>query len=213
MWRCRARLPNVLGFFLKFLTTARMLVAGSLLVMGQSSGKLTRVLLPLTSWRRAELLIQSYAKKWITPCCDLAPPALCRLHVVSSDFRPTSVTESGQTPIRGLLPSRAIGGDSMTSDDPAPGSLTVFQSSRALRPQDAPKAPHLGSLLVSSARSYVDSCKQHMPPFLRWRTWKPSWERLAQVSSTVDDTMLVSFASWLKLVPCSFLPSASLKML
>ena len=38
VWRCRARLPNVLGSFLKCLMTARMLVAGSLLVMGHSSG-------------------------------------------------------------------------------------------------------------------------------------------------------------------------------
>ena len=37
VWRCRARLPDVLGSFLKFLMT-RMLVAGSLLVSGRSSG-------------------------------------------------------------------------------------------------------------------------------------------------------------------------------
>ena len=37
--RCRAGLPNVLGSFLKCLMIARMLVAGSLLVIGPSLGK------------------------------------------------------------------------------------------------------------------------------------------------------------------------------
>ena len=50
----------------------------------------------------------------------------------------------------------------MTSDDPAPGSLTVFQSSRVARPQDASKAIYFVSLLSSSARSYLDTCKQRM---------------------------------------------------
>ena len=40
VWRCRARLPNVLvGTYLKCLMTARMLVGGSLLVKGPSSEK------------------------------------------------------------------------------------------------------------------------------------------------------------------------------
>ena len=38
VWRCRARLPIVLGSFLKCFMTTRMLVAGSVLVMGRSSG-------------------------------------------------------------------------------------------------------------------------------------------------------------------------------
>ena len=50
----------------------------------------------------------------------------------------------------------------MTSDDPAPGSLSVFQSSRVTRPQDASKALHIGSLLSSSSRSFLDTCKQRM---------------------------------------------------
>ena len=50
----------------------------------------------------------------------------------------------------------------MISDDPAPGSLTVFQSSRVARPQDASKALHLVSLLSASARSDLDAHKQRM---------------------------------------------------
>ena len=61
-----------------------------------------------------------------------------------------------------LLASRAIGGYSVPSDDPAPGSLSVFQSSRVARPQDASGALDLVSLLSSSARSYLDAQKQRM---------------------------------------------------
>ena len=39
VWRCHARLPNVLASLPKFLMTSRWLVACSLLVTGQSSGK------------------------------------------------------------------------------------------------------------------------------------------------------------------------------
>ena len=48
----------------------------------------------------------------------------------------------------------------MTSDDPASGSRTVFQSSRLARPQDASKASDLLSLMSSSARLYLDTHKQ-----------------------------------------------------
>ena len=95
-------------------------------------------------------------------CTDLASPALHRLHSVISDFRPPSVTESGEAALRRLLASRASGGHSTTSDDPAPGSLTVFQSSRVARPQDGSKAPNLVRLLSSSARSFLDTSKQRM---------------------------------------------------
>ena len=74
-----------------------------------------------------------------------------------SDFRPPSVTESGEAALRGLLASGAIGGCSLTSDDPAPGSLTVFQSSQVARPQDASKALNIVSLLSSKVRSYLDA--------------------------------------------------------
>ena len=80
--------------------------------------------------------------KWCTPCClsaGLASPAHRRLHSVISDFRPSSVAESGEAALRRLPPSRDIGSHSLTSDDPAPGSLTVFQSTRGARPQDASK--------------------------------------------------------------------------
>ena len=72
---------------------------------------------------------------------DLASPTLRLLHIVISDFRPPSVAESGEAAFRRLFTSRAIGGYSLASDDPALGSPTVFQSSRVARPQDAPKAP------------------------------------------------------------------------
>ena len=54
-----------------------------------------------------------------------------------SDFRPPIVTEDSS---------------------PAPGSLTVFQSSRGARPQDASEARNR----VSSARCYFDMDKQVM---------------------------------------------------
>ena len=54
------------------------------------------------------------------------------------------------------------GGYSLTSDDPAPGSPTVFQSSRVARPQDALKAQYLVSLLSGSTRPYLDTYQQRM---------------------------------------------------
>ena len=61
------------------------------------------------------------------------------------------MTESGEAALRRLLASRAIGGYSLTSDDPASESLTVVQPSRVARPQDASEALDLESLLSSSA--------------------------------------------------------------
>ena len=49
----------------------------------------------------------------------------------------------------------------MTSDDPAPGSLTVFQS-RVDRPQDASKALDLLLSLGSAARSFLDTYRRRM---------------------------------------------------
>ena len=88
---------------------------------------------------------------------DLAPPALRRLHYVISDFGSPSATESGEAALRRLFASRAIEGCSLTSGDPAQGSLTMFQSSRDAPPQDSSKVPHFVSLLSSSARSYLDT--------------------------------------------------------
>ena len=100
----------------------------------------------------------------------------------------------------------------MTSDDLLPGSLTAFQSSRVAR---ASKAPHFGSLLSSSVRDYLDAYKQRMLRLVLSELAHmearlgPAGRYVDPVfhSSTVDDTMLVSFTSWSKLVP-----SRSLKM-
>ena len=107
-------------------------------------------------------------EKYGTPhlSADLASPALYCLHSVISDFRPPSVTESGQDALRRLLESRAIGGYSLASDDLAPGSLTLFQSTRVAQPQDASKAPlpwvtadELSSFSLGCAQAaYASSC-------------------------------------------------------
>ena len=87
---------------------------------------------------------------------DLASLALRRLHFVISDFRPASFTESGEAALRRVLASRAIGGDSLTSDDPAPGSPTVFQIIASCS-TTCLQCSYLGSLLSSSARSHLDA--------------------------------------------------------
>ena len=66
----------------------------------------------------------------------------------------------------------------MTSDDPAPRSPTVFQSSRVARPQDASKGPYLGSLLSSSARSCLAKYKQRLLRPVSERL--PTWETLLE---------------------------------
>ena len=123
------------------------------------------------------MVVLSQVKKWSAP--DLASPALYRLHSVISDFRPPSVGESSEAALRRLLASRAIGGCSLTSDDPAPGSLTLFQSSRVARPLDASKAPYLVSLLSGSARSYLDARVSSVcfVLFLRLLIWTPGGDR------------------------------------
>ena len=99
----------------------------------------------------------------------LLSSALHRLHSVISDFRPPCVLESGEAALRRLLASRAIGGYSLTSDDSAPGSLTVFQSSRVAPPQDASEALYFVSLLSSSARLFLVSfCSVNFVLFLRF---------------------------------------------
>ena len=58
----------------------------------------------------------------------LASLALRRLPFVISDFRPPSVTESNKPLFRKIPANRAFGVYLLTSDDPAPGSQTVFSS-------------------------------------------------------------------------------------
>ena len=93
---------------------------------------------------------------------DLASPAICRLHFVTSEFRPPSVTESGEAALGRLLAKRAIGGYSVTSEDRTLGFGTVFQSSRVARPQDASRASYFVSLLSNSARYYLDANTQRL---------------------------------------------------
>ena len=78
----------------------------------------------------------------------LSSPVLHCLHSVISDFRPLSGAECGEA---------ALGVYSLTSNDPAPGSLTVSHLSRVARPQDASKAP----TRLGPAGWYVDPVFQH----------------------------------------------------
>ena len=84
-------------------------------------------------------------------CMNLVWTALHLFHFEISDLTPPSGSESGEAALRRLLACRATGGYAMSSDDPSPGSPTVFQSSRLARPQDASKALDLVSLLSISA--------------------------------------------------------------
>ena len=154
VWRCRARLPNVLVSFLKYLTTARPFVVGS---PGEWA-----IIREVNETVFALRLLETGGTGCSLSCEKggvLHPgiTALHHLHLVISDLRPSSVSVSGEAALRRRLVSRAVGGYSLTSDDPAPRSLTVFQSSRVARLQDASKAIHLESLLGSSARSYLDA--------------------------------------------------------
>ena len=81
-----------------------------------------------------------------------------------------SVPWSGEAALRRLLASRAIGGYSLTSGDLAPGSLTVFQSSRVARPQDASKAPHVEPL-PTSARPMSMRTLDLTPGNTVWTEW------------------------------------------
>ena len=103
-------------------------------------------------------------EKWCAPSCpqDWHHLYFTVPHSVISDFRPASVTESGEAALRRLFARQATGGYSFASYDPAPGSLTVFQSSRVARPQDASKDLCFVSVLRSSARSSLDTGKQRM---------------------------------------------------
>ena len=86
---------------------------------------------------------------------DLVSPALHRFRSVISGFRPASGTESSEAALRRLLASCTIGCFALTSDDPAPGSVT--ESSRIARPPYAPKALGFVSLMSSSSRFYLET--------------------------------------------------------
>ena len=83
-----------------------------------------------------------------------------------SDFRPPSVTDSDEAAVRRLFASRAIGGYSLTSDDPTPGVANRVPIIASGSTTGCLKAPFLVSLLSSSARSlsgrvhaaYASSC-------------------------------------------------------
>ena len=106
------------------------------------------------------LFILSHAKRWGNPYC---PQTRHHQHfTLSSQLTLTSGHQVLLSPPRQLLASRAIGGCSSVSDDHAPRSLAVFQSWRVAGPQDASKARNFVSSLSSSARSYLDTCKQRV---------------------------------------------------
>ena len=135
--------PEVLGAFLKFSTTALALVASSLLVSGQHEGAERDCSGFFIFWTLAVLLTPSHVKKvGFIFCMNPVSTALHRVHSVISDLKPPSGLESGEAALRVLLASRATEGYTWTSDDPTPGSLTVFQSSRVARPPKLLTACH-----------------------------------------------------------------------
>ena len=142
---------------------------------------------------------------------DLAPPTLRRLHSVISDLRPPSVTESGEAALRRLPASRAIGGHSLTSGDPARGSLTAFQSNASCSTTGCLKssqlcvnAEHLSSFFV-----WIRTSSVCFVLFLRLRTWRHDWDwpavTLTQFSSTAGVTAWVLSMTLLRLVPSGLL--------
>ena len=126
VWRCRARLPKVLVSFLNVFDDCSSVRRG---LSPREKAIFREVIETVFSLNFLEtgctLDSESCAKKvgYSILSTDLASPALRRLHFEISDFRPTSVTESGEAVLRRLLASRAIGSYSLTCDDPAPGSL------------------------------------------------------------------------------------------
>ena len=112
------------------------------------------------------------------------------------------LAESGEAALRRLFASRAIGGLSLTSDDPAPGSLTVFQSSRVAGPQDASRALDLLSFITLLVSTWTRTSSVCLALFLKSLTWKPgcNWPvgTLTQSSSIADVTAWDAFVIWNK---------------
>ena len=133
MWRCCARLPNVSCLFLKFFDDCS---SGGRRLSLRNTAIIRELNETVFANKKMTLFFLNRAKRWSAPYCtpDLASLALHRLHSVISDFRPPSVSGSGEAALRRLVASRAIGGYSLASDDPARRSRTVFQSSRVARP-------------------------------------------------------------------------------
>ena len=123
----RARLSFVLVSFLQFSMTARLFVAGSLLERAIIR-EVNETVFAVNFLETGDIVGEKWEYSMILST-DLASLALRRLPFVFSDFRPPSVTEPGEAALR------RRGDHSLTSGDPAPGSLSVFQSHRVARPQ------------------------------------------------------------------------------
>ena len=118
MWRCRARLPCVLGSFLEFSTTALVLGAGSLLVKGPSSGEMNETVFAMNFLEKGCIgQSESCEKSEVLHVHGIASTSPSPLSYLRQ--QPT-VTKSGEAALRRLLASRAIGGYALTSDDTIP---------------------------------------------------------------------------------------------
>ena len=111
------------------------------------------------------LVVLSHVKSWVYT--DLAFPALHRLRIVISDFRPPSATESGEAALRRLLASRAVGGYELTSDDPAPGKKLV--------PSVEDVVGHVGFFLIvpqkAGAQRFIIDARASKPTFFETSFW------------------------------------------
>ena len=121
------------------------LVACSLLVTGQSS-EMNDSVFAVTSLETGGIGNSESSETVgysILPN-NMASPTLYRLHFVISDFNHQVL----------MIPARQLFGDysrvgplevfRLMSDEPAPASLTVFESSRVSRSQGASQAPYFG---------------------------------------------------------------------
>ena len=125
VWRCHARLPTVLACFLKFSDDCSHVGRRLSPRDGSIIREMNESVFALNLLKTGGIGLSESCEQveYSILSTDLASPALRRLHFVISDFRPPSVAESGEVALRRLLASRAIGGYSLPSDDPAPGSL------------------------------------------------------------------------------------------
>ena len=113
---------------------------------------------------------------------------LHRFHHAITDFKQPSGSESSEAVLRRLLASRVVGGRTMTSDDPAPGSLIVFQY----------------SLCSTTRRTYASSCCWSrpvgasilfpaQPEPIRWlHSWKSRFSWACRNDSGAHRSLLLS---------------------